>query len=130
MNRRCSWFRFCLLILCCSACSSSEPGITVTGDLLFNGRPQTGELIFEAVETQTGGRRPSVSVIVPESGRFRVVLPERDSVSVEFRILVRLVVTGESGLPAAFDPGALPEKTVELKRILHEGQHLTLAVTQ
>lgn len=130
MNRRRGWIRFCLLILCCSACSSSEEGITVTGDLLFNGRPQAGELIFEAVETQTGGRRPSVSVIVPESGRFRVVLPERDNVSAEFRILVRLAVTGESGLPAAFDPGALPEKTVELKRILHEGQHLTLAVTQ
>lgn len=130
MHRCWSWLRSGLLVLGCSACSSSEPGITVTGDLLFNGRPQAGELIFEAVESQTGSRRPSVSVLVQESGRFRVVLPEREQASAEFRILVRLAVTGESGLPAAFDPGALPEKTVELKRILHEGQHLTLAVTQ
>lgn len=130
MHRHWGRLRFGLLFLSCSACSSAEPGITVTGDLLFNGRPQAGELIFEAVETQTGGRRPSVSVLVQESGRFRVVLPEREQASAEFRILVRLAVTGESGLPAAFDPGALPEKTVELKRILHEGQHLTLAVTQ
>jgi hypothetical protein len=118
------------LLLSATGCGRSDV-VSVSGVVLLDGRPATGELLFEPL-TEKGKRTgQSATVHSDSSGRFIVAVPT-DGAS-HTHLPCRIVITlprGAKGMSSAFDYDALPDKVVELQRTISDDTSLSLLLTQ
>ena len=130
MPRRLVLSALTAVLLCMAGCGRSDT-ISVSGLVLLDGQPATGELLFEPL-TQKGKRMgQSATALADSAGRFAVNIPTEDNTLAE--LPCRIVVTvprGAKGMSSAFDYEALPDKVVELRRTITDDTSLNLLLTQ
>lgn len=120
-----------VLLVVLSGCSGNSDGISVQGQLLLNGAPVAGEITFEPLGSDGAHGRAS-SVYADASGRFSATVPTVSAETHEqsCRIVIRVSPESGDGLPSAFDFSSLPEKSVELRRVLYHDMSLHFALTR
>ena len=122
-------------IICCAlavvGCSDSA-GVPIHGRLTFNGQPNAGEILIEAVNKDGSpleGVTP-ISCFAEQDGEFSVSLGSDPRAELDCRITIRIAEQTASGRPATFDYNARPEKRVNLRRKISGKQRLDLAITR
>lgn len=118
----------CLL----SGCSDTEDMLTVCGLVTLDGHATSSELVVEPLSHEGTAIGRSLTVTADSSGWFELRIPREAASSGETRcrILIRTERSSQNDVPAMFDYKALPQKTVELERILSEDRELHFALTQ
>ncbi len=101
----------------------------LSGQLLLEGQPICGELVFELLDEKNELAGQSISVYADESGKFQTLLPEAGETS-QLRIVIRATPISADGVPSSFDSQGLPEKVVTLVRTLPIELPLVFALTR
>lgn len=110
-------------------CGCSGSGDGVSGQLLLEGQPISGELLFEPLDVESKSVGQSATVHTDETGSFECSLPDLEKVTY-LRIVIRTTPVSNEGLPSAFDSQALPAKVVTLVRKLPVRRPFVFALTR
>ena len=132
-NRTARWVArtCCVAVILSVVGCSSQSGVPIVGRLTFNGRPNSGEIVIEPINSNGSpyeGIR-SVTCFADENGDFATHLGDDPELSVNCRVSIRIAEQSASGRPTAFDHKSRPEKRVELTRII-SSVPLNLAITR
>ena len=128
--RQVAWrSRFAACLLTAGFLGGCDNGSDLSGQLLLEGQPIRGELVFELLDEKNELAGPSISVYADESGRFQTLLPEAGEAS-QVRIVIRATPVSADGVPSSFDSQGLPEKVVTLVRDLPIELPLVFALTR
>jgi hypothetical protein len=117
----------CLMSACFLA--GCGDGGDLSGQLLLEGQPVPGELVFEPLTKENKSAGQSVTVYADATGRFQTLLPETADAS-QLRIVIRATPVSPEGVPSSFDSQGLPEKVVTLVRTLPVDMPLVFALTR
>jgi hypothetical protein len=113
-----------------AGCSDGS-GVPIRGRLTFNGQPNSGEILIEAINSDGSPLEGVVplTVFADERGEFTNTLGTNSSASYDCRVSIRIAQETASGRPASFDYDARPEKRVDLHREI-SGQQLNFAISR
>jgi len=101
----------------------------LSGQLLLEGQPIPGELLFELLNEDHQSVGQSVTAYADARGLFQVSLPESDRAT-HLRIVIRATPPTDSEIPGTFDSTGLSEKVVTLTRSLPVDNSLVFALTR
>ena len=101
----------------------------LNGQLLLEGQPIPGELLFEPLNADNQSEGQSLTAYADSSGWFEVSLLTNEKVT-HLRIVIRAAPLTDNGIPGAFDSTSLPEKVVTLKRQLPIENPIVFALTR
>ena len=121
-----------LLTTCLAAASflsGCNEGSDLSGQLLLEGQPIPGELVFELLDEKNKLAGQSITVYADETGSFQTLLPEAGDAT-QLRIVIRATPISPEGVPSSFDSQGLPEKVVTLVRTLPIKTPLVFALTR
>ncbi len=102
---------------------------TVTGQLLLEGQPIPGEVLFEPLDDEGQTRGQPETAYADTTGEFHTALSDVGDAT-QIRIVIRATPVSEDGVPSSFDSTQLPEKVVTLKRGLPLRSPLVFALTR
>ena len=104
----------------------------LSGQLLLEGQPIPGELLFELLNQDQQSVGQSITAYADAGGMFQTVLPASDRAdqATQLRIVIRATPPTESGIPGTFDSSSGSEKVVTLTRSLPIDSPLVLALTR
>lgn len=120
----------CLFWLAAFGISGCGSGVgTVSGQLLLEGKPISGEVLFEPLDEEHKLAGQSKTAFADTSGRFSVLLSETGDAK-QIRIVIRATPHSDDGVPSAFDSRQLPEKVATLARELPLRKSLVFALTR
>jgi hypothetical protein len=117
---------YLIAVICLSGC---DDGSDLSGQLLLEGQPIPGELVFEPLDEKKKLAGQSVTVYADETGNFQTLLPEAGNAA-QLRIVIRATPVSPDGVPSSFDSQGLPEKVVTLVRTLPIESPLVFALTR
>jgi len=102
---------------------------TVSGQLLLEGLPIPGEVLFEPLDKEDQTTGQSETAYADTTGEFEAELSDIGEAT-QIRIVIRATRVSEEGVPSSFDSTQLPEKVVTLKRELPLKSPLVFALTR
>lgn len=114
------------LALFAPGCQSGE---SISGELLLEGMPIAGEILFEPLDAEGVSTGRAETVFADPSGEFHVALTDIDEAE-HVRIVIRATPVSEEGLPGTFDSQQLPDKVVTLRRTLPLRKSMVFALTR
>tara|TARA_R110002072_G_scaffold302999_1_gene491049 strand:- start:83209 stop:83643 length:435 start_codon:yes stop_codon:yes gene_type:complete len=119
------------LCMCMSGCGGTG-SLSVTGFVSLDGRPTPAEILIEQLDRDGNQAGRSVTAYADEQGEFSVSIDPASGGAklLDCRFVVRVSQLSSSGLPAAFDENALPEKKIRLRRVLRDNDSLHILLTQ
>lgn len=106
--------------------------VAVSGSVCLNGMRTPAEIQIEQLDAKGNRVGRSVTAYADEHGEFSATIEpvSGSAVPLDCRLVVRVSQLSSSGLPAAFDENALPEKSIQLRRTILDNDSLSLLLTR
>lgn len=113
-------------------CGGAGGSVFVSGQVSQDGIGTPAEIQLEQLNADGNRVGRSVTAYADEQGEFSATIEPAAGVSrpLECRLVVRVSKVSSSGLPAAFDENASPEKATRLRRVIRDNVPLNLLLTR
>ena len=115
-----------------SGCGGAGESVFVSGQVSQDGVGALAEIQIEQLNVDGNRVGRSVTAYADEQGEFSATIEPAAGMSrpLECRLVVRVSKVSSSGLPAAFDENASPEKAIRLRRFIRNNDSLNLLLTR
>ena len=115
-----------------AGCDGAGASVSVNGQVRLDGVPIPAEIQIEQLDADGNRVGRSATAYADDRGSFSAAIEsaDRNSSTLDCRIVVRVSEFSSNGMLAAFNENAAPTKAIGLRRVIRDNDSLNILLTR